>query len=243
MARYRQTGRVGRGATTATPTPTPTPTPTISKKPNIFNTIDNRITSSLPDIGDINADITIDEYLASLSDTQKRVIAEMLRKARYTIKKIDDVDDIISSEFAGLEIGSFNKFISSLNSQLVYKPSAAAGPSESISITQYGPEQIDAWVDDWLTKRVGRTLESVDTTQADLLREAVKDYASSESITKVTKDKKGRPVTTYKPGMSQAGIAETLETAAGEAFAPEMERRQAFEFGDILSKTLGIGAI
>lgn len=241
MARYRQTGRVGRG--TATPTPTPTPTPSTTKAPNVFSTINSRITSSLPDIGDITPDITIDEYLESLSATQKRIIAEMLRKARYTIKKLDDVDTIISSEFGGLELGSFNKFISSLDSQLVYKPGKAAGPSESISITQYGPEQIDAWVDDWLTKKVGRTLESVDTTQADLLREAVKDYASSESITKVTKDKKGRPVTTYKPGMSQAGIAQTLETAAGEAFAPEMERRQAFEFSDILSKTLGIGGI
>jgi len=242
MAENSNTPRVGRDAT-LTPTPTPKPSPTSTPAlGGIFGTINSRIKSTLPDV-DVTVDITIDEFLDTLKETQRRVVGDMLRKAGYSIKKLEDIDNYISQEFSGLPVGSFNQFVTALDSQLVYKKGRATGPSESVSITKYGPEQVDAWVDNWLTSEVGRTLESVTPEQAKLLRKAVKDYSTSESVTKVTKDKKGRAVTTYSPGVSEAGVQETLKTTAEDVFAPEMERRQAFEFSDLLSKTLGIGSI
>jgi hypothetical protein len=209
----------------------------------VFGTINSRIQSTLPEVGDIAVDLNIDEFLDTLKETQRRVLGEMLRKAGIGINKLEDIDNYISQNFSGLPVGSFNQFVTALDSQLVYKKGRGTGPSESVSITKYGPEQIDAWVDSWLTGEVGRTLESVTPEQAKLLRRAVRDYASSESVTKVTKDKKGRAVTTYSPGVSEAGVQEALKTTAEDVFAPEMERRQAFEFSDLLSKTLGIGSI
>lgn len=249
MARYRNTAntndRVGRGATN--PTPTPTPTLTSNTKNAISSAIDSKLSSVMPDYADVNVDITVDDFIGRLNDTQKRAIAELLRKARFSINTIKDVDailgDVTNFTFQDNDLQSFGKFVSALNSQLVFKPGAGTGPRESVSITKYGPEQIDSWVDNWLTKNVGRELESLSPDQAKLLRRAVRDYASGESVTTVTKDKKGRAVTTYRPAVSEAGIEQALETAAGETFAPEMERRQAFEFSDILSKTLGIGSI
>ena len=232
--------RVGREST---PAPTPTPSATPVQLGSVFGTINSRIQTTLPEVGDIALDLTIDEFLDTLKETQRRVVGEMLRKAGYGIKKLEDIDNFISTEFSGLPVGSFSQFVTALDSQLVYKKGKGTGPSESVSITKYGPEQIDSWVDNWLTGEVGRTLESVTPEQAKLLRRAVRDYASSESVTKVTKDKKGRAVTTYSPGVSEAGIQEALKTTAETEFGPEMERRQAFEFGDLLSKTLGIGSI
>lgn len=248
MTRYRKTSstddRVGRNLT---PVATPTPTPTLSKSVQnaISSAIDSKVSATLPEYSDLGVDINIDDFISGLSDTQKRTLAELLRKS-FSIDTLKDVDMIISDAakftFNDEDFMSFNKFITAVNNQLVYKPSST-GPKESISITKYGPEQIDAWVDNWLTGEVGRTLESVTPEQAKLLRRAVRDYASSESVTKVTKDKKGRAVTTYSPGVSEAGIQEALKTTAEAEFGPEMERRQAFEFGDLLSKTLGIGSI
>lgn len=232
--------RVGREAT---PAPTPTPSATPVQLGSVFGTINSRIQTTLPEVGDIAVDLTIDEFLDTLKETQRRVVGEMLRKAGYSVKKLEDIDNWISTEFSGLPVGSFSQFVTALDSQLVYKKGKGTGPSESVSITKYGPEQIDSWVDNWLTGEVGRTLESVTPEQAKLLRRAVKDYASSESVTKVTRDEKGRAVTTYSPGVSEAGIEEALKTTAETEFGPEMERRQAFEFGDLLSKTLGIGSI
>jgi hypothetical protein len=226
---------------------TPTPTPTLSKSIQnaISSSIDSKVFATLPEYADLAVDINIDDFISGLSDTQRRTLAELLRKS-FSIDTLKDVDTIIADAakftFNDEDFMSFNKFITAVNNQLVYKPSST-GPKESVSITKYGPEQIDSWVDNWLTGEVGRTLESVTPEQAKLLRRAVKDYASSESVTKVTKDKKGRAVTTYSPGVSEAGIQEALKTTAETEFGPEMERRQAFEFGDLLSKTLGIGSI
>ena len=243
MAENSNTPRVGRDTTpvpTPTPKPSPTPAPALG---SIFGTINSRIKSTLPDV-DVTVDITIDEFLDTLKETQRRVIGDMLRRAGYGIKKLEDIDTAISEDFSGLPVGSFNQFLTALDSQLVYKKGrGTGGPSESVSITKYGPEQVDAWVDNWLTSEVGRTLESVTPEQAKLLRKAVKAYATGESVTKVSRDEKGRAVTEYTPAVSEAGIQETLKTTAQDVFAPEMERRQAFEFGELLSKTLGIGSI
>ena len=250
MARYRNTSnmddRVGRGATMG-PTPAPTPSPSTRTRNSISSSIDSKISSVLPDYSDISVDITVDDFIGRMNDTQKRAIAQLLRNARFSINTLKDVDailgDVTNFTFQDSDLQSFNKFVSALDSQLVYKASAAAGPRESVSVTKYGREQIDSWVDDWVTKNVGRGLASLPAEQAKLLRKAVKDYASGESVTTVTRDKKGRAVTTYRPAVTEAGIEKTLETASAEMFAPEMERRKAFEFSDILSKTLGIGSI
>lgn len=251
MARYRQTSneksRVGRDVE---PTPTPTPTKTSGKKSNLDLRLESQLGAVLPAYVDViqQADVTIDAFLDQLNDSSLRAIGEVLRKARYSVRNVNDVKKILSDpasnlQFEDTDLVSGKNFVAALNNQLIFK-AETGGPKESVSVTEYGPEQVDSWVDNWLTKEAGRTLESLSPDVAKTLRKAVKDYATGQSVTTVTKDAQGRPVTTYKPAMSEAGIAQTLEDVAGTTeLYKDVERRKAFEFGDILNKTLGIGQI
>lgn len=251
MARYRQTSneksRVGRDIE---PSPTPTPSPGASKKNSLDARINSMVgaTSLAPYLDAVQqVDVTIDDFLDQLNSTQLKAIGELLRKGRYSVKNIEDVKTILSDaethklRFEDADLRNVGTLVAALNNQLIFK---SEGPKESVSVTQYGPEQVDSWVDNWLTKEAGRTLESLSPDVAKTLRKAVKDYATGQSVTTVTKDAQGRPVTTYKPAMSEAGIAQTLEDVAGTTeLYKDVERRKAFEFGDILNKTLGIGQI
>lgn len=253
MARYRKTSntdsRVGRDTT---PTATPTPTPSVSGRPksNLDARIESQINASMPAYVGVTteADVTINNFLEALNDTSLKAIGELLRKARYSPRNVKDVIEILSDSknnfiFEDNDFTSSKKFIAALNNQLIFKDTDT-GPKESIAITEYGPEQVDSWVDKWLTSEAGRTLESLSPDVSKVLRKAVKDYASGQSVTTTRKDAQGRTVTTYEPAMSEAGIAQTLEDVAGTTeLYKDVERRKAFEFGDILNKTLGIGQI
>lgn len=226
MARYRQgsNDRVGRS--------------TISKN------IESKVSSTLPDYSDIVAQAapTIYDYLESLSVPQKKGIAQLLRKSGFSIQTLTDVDTVLGDTtnfvFQTTDLTNPNRFIAAINNQLIGKePGADEGVS--VSVTKYGKEQVDTWVDKWLIDNAGMGLGALNQEQAKALRKAVKDYAARESVTEVKTDKKGRRVTTYRPGVSEAGIEETLKKTATELFPQEIERNKAFEFSNILSKALG----
>lgn len=117
-----------------------------------------------------------------------------------------------------------------------------SGGSTSVSVTKYGKEQIDSWVDNWLTEEAGMGIGAITPEQAKYIRKAVRDYASKGSISQVTRDAQGRSVTTTTP-ISEAGIREAIKKAASELFPKEIERNKVFEFNNILSQTLGTGSI
>lgn len=224
MARHRKGPRVGPNS--------------------ISQNIENKISSTLPDYSDIvaNAEPTIYDYLESLSAPQKKGIAQILRKGGFSIQTLTDVDtvlgDVTNFTFQTTDFTNPNRFIAAINSQLIGKE-PAADEGVSVSVTKYGKEQVDTWVDKWLIDNAGMGLGALNQEQAKALRKAVKDYAARESVTEVKTDKKGRKVTTYRPGVSEAGIQETLKKTATELFPQEIERNKAFEFSNILSKALG----
>jgi hypothetical protein len=230
VARYRKTpkDRVGRS--------------TISQD------IESKVINTMPDYADIvaQAEPTIYDYLEALSNAQKKGIAQILRKNGFSIQTITDVDTVLGDPtnfvFQGTDLKNPNAFINAINRQLIGKE-GGADTGVSVSVTKYGKEQIDNWVNNWLTENAGMGLAAISEDQAKYIRKAVKDYAAKESVTEVAKDKKGRTVTTYKPGVSEAGIQDTIKRAVTELFPKEVERNKVFEFNNILNKTLGTGSI
>jgi hypothetical protein len=198
----------------------------------------------LPDYADIVATAapTIFDFLESLSTPVKKGIAQVLRKGGFSIQTLTDVDtvlgDVTNFTFETTDLTDPKTFINAINSQLIGKE-PAADEGVSVSVTKYGKEQVDTWIDKWIVDNAGMGLAALNQEQAKMLRKAVKDYAAKESVTEVKTDKKGRRVTTYRPGVSEAGIQETIKKTATELFPQEIERNKAFEFSNILSKTLG----
>jgi hypothetical protein len=188
-----------------------------------------------------NVNITVDEAIASLSTKQKRQIATVLDKAGFTVRSIGEVDGILSIAFPNLTWSDFPDLLGQIKSQVVVKPEAGNVPS--VTITKYGKEQIDNWIDDGLQKTFGRGIKSLTPDELKTLRKAVRDYSSAEAVTTVTTDKKGRRVSTVVPGPTVTGIEQAVETAGMPMFADEAERRKAFEFSNIMSKALGVGSI
>lgn len=188
-----------------------------------------------------NVDVNIDEAIASLTNAQKKQIAAVLDKAGFNIRSTGEIDYILTTSFPGLRWSDFPDLLGQIKKQIIIKPDEESVPS--VSITKYGKEQIDSWIDEGLQKKFGRGVKSLTPDELSTLRKAVRDYSASESVTTVTTDAKGRKVTTTKPGVSTTGVEQAVETAAMPMFADEAERRKAFEFGSIINKALGVGSI
>ena len=228
MARYRKTGDGDDRV----------------KSNSLSSVIESKINQQLPDYADIVRDAapTVYEFLKSVGKENQKRIGDFLKKRKFPVKTIKDVfnalEDVDTFTFTPEDLTNVDTFISAIDNQLV---GVGAGEEDgvSISVTKYGKPQVDAWVDKWLIDNAGMGLGALNQEQAKALRKAVKDYAARESVTEVKTDKKGRRVTTYRPGVSEAGIQETLKKTATELFPQEIERNKAFEFSNILSKALG----
>lgn len=232
---------VGRGATGGTTT---TGTPSAPVGNPFLKNINDRLAAMGPGISAVTSlvNVTVNEAIANLTIAQKKKLAQILDKAGYTVRTPAEVDMVLATSFPNLVYRDFPDLLSQVQRNLlITEPDG--GPKTSMAITQYGKEQIDSWINEGLTNKFGRTLESLDADELKVLRKAVRDYADTPSVTTVTKDAKGRSITKTKPGVTTEGVAQAVESAAMPMFADEAERRQAFEFSTILNKTLGIGAI
>lgn len=250
MARYRDTtgARVGRDKPSTSPTPTPTPVPTI-KSGTLSSTIQDKLLANSPEYADVvqQVDMTVDDYIDNLSADKKKRLAQFLKNKKVSgITTVKDIYGVLTAggkfDFVDTDFRSFNTFLNAINNQIVSR-APSGGDGVSRSVTKYGTPQIDAWVDDWLIKNVGQSIKSITPEQIKMLRKVVRDYTGGESVTRSTVNKKGQRVTEYTPATSQAGIEKAIEKSAKTMFAPEIERRQALEFSDALSKALGIGSI
>lgn len=229
---------VGRGSTGGTTTAT-TATP---PRQNVFtkNINDRLNTTNLGVVANM-VDVTVNEAIASLTLAQKKQIAALLDKAGFTVRTPAEVDTQIAYILPNVVYRDFPDLLRQIKENLIVS-AADTGPSTSMSITQYGKEQIDSWLDEGLQKKFGRGLGSLNEAEMKTLRKAVEDYVKTPSVT-TTKKVGGKTVTTTKPGVTTAGIEQAIETAGMPMFADEAERRKAFEFGTLLNKSLGIGSI
>lgn len=229
---------VGRGGSTSN---VGTSTTTSKTTGGLTKSINDRLTS-VGYTGVVSSvNVNVDEAIAALSNAQKRQIAAILDKAGFTVRSATEVDVVLASAFPNLEWTDFPDLLGQIKNQIIVQPDKTRVPS--VNITEYGKEQIDSWIDEGLQKKFGRGIGSLSDEEKKTLRKAVKDYSLSESVTTVTTDKKGRTVTKTKPGVTTVGVEQALETAAMPMFADEAERRKAFEFSQIINKSLGIGSI
>lgn len=232
---------VGRGATGTTTTATTTST--VPGQSVLIKNINDRLNVS--GLGTITStvNVTVDDAIAALTSAQKKQIGAILDKAGFTVRTPAEVDAVLATYFPGLTWKDYPDLLRQVKDNLITKPTDTGGPKTSISITQYGPEQIDEWINAGVQKKFGRTIESLTDQELSTLRKAVKDYSMKGAVTTTTKDKKGRSVTTTTPGPSTAGIQGVVAETGAPMFLGEEQRRQAFEFSDILNKALGVGSI
>lgn len=232
---------VGRGTTGATTTAT-----TAQAKPTqsgITKNINDRLNASGLGIISDKVNFAIADAIASLTIPQKKQIGAILDKSGFTVRTPAEVDAVLAQSFPNLSWIDFPDLLRQIKDNLVTQPKDTGGPKTSVSITQYGPEQIDEWINAGVQKKFGRTLESLTDVELSTLRKAVKDYSMKGQVSTVTTDKKGRRVTTTTPGPTTAGIQEVVAETGAPMFLGEAERRQAFEFSDIVNKALGVGSI
>jgi hypothetical protein len=229
---------VGRGSTGGTITAT---TATPPGQSTFIKNINDRLNST--GLGGITnmVNVTVNDAVASLTNAQKKQIGAILDKAGFTVRTPAEVDYVLATSFPNLVFRDFPDLLRQVKENLIGK-AADTGPSTSMAITEYGKEQIDNWLDEGLKKKFGRGLGSLDDAEMKTLRKAVEDYVKTPSVT-TTKKVDGKTVTTTKPGVTTAGIEQAIETAGMPMFADEAERRKAFEFSNIINKTLGVGSI
>lgn len=224
------------------PTPTPTPTPSISPTGDTLTSrIGARLSATMPEYRDVvSPDFTVNDVLSQLTKTQKKTIAAILDKAGFTIRTPEDVDTVIAQAFSGIKPKSYADLLNQINENL-YTFGKTTGPSTSLSITDYGQDQIDKWIDDGLRKKFGRSIQSLNDQELTTLRKAVSDYASTPAISTVTKDALGRSVTKTQPGATTTGVENVVTQTGMGMFGQEGERRKAFEFMNELQKIMSGG--
>jgi hypothetical protein len=111
------------------------------------------------------------------------------------------------------------------------------GPTTSKTITNYGGAQIRDWINDGLSKKFGRTFESLDDAQKSQLFQAVDEYLNKSATTTTRKGKKeGTTITEVTPGPSAAGVAEIVTKTGQNILGEDYERQQRINFASWLSQ-------
>ena len=241
---------VGRQTNSRTATPTPTPTASAMPRPtsgtynnSVINQINARLNATMPDIADIysSMDVSINDVLSNLTSAQKKTIGSLLDKAGFTVRTPQDVDNVIATYFANIKPKNYADLLNQVNESLYNFGKKTTGPSTSLSITDYGQDQIDNWIDDGLRKKFGRGIQSLNEQELSTLRKAVSDYASAPAISTVSKDAMGRTVTKTTPGATTAGVQNVVTQTGMGMFGQEGERRKAFEFMNEVQKIMSGG--
>ena len=107
------------------------------------------------------------------------------------------------------------------------------------NITQFAPEVIDSVTNSIYQSAVGRTATPEEIVAR---RKEIQDMINVGSV-RTTVTKGGERVSTTSPAFSkeEAAAKITADLKADEATAPEAERRQAFEFNNLLNKAMAGG--
>jgi len=119
------------------------------------------------------------------------------------------------------------------------KKTEPTGPKVSKTVTEYGPQQIQGWINEGLLKDAGRTYDSLSDAEKEIFNAAVAEYAQASTTTTTTRNKAGQVVTTIQPGVSpEATIKEKVAEVGQAVLAPDFERQQRFDFQNWLSQNV-----
>lgn len=158
------------------------------------------------------------------TDAERQAFVAKARSLGYT-----DVTDLTSPNLWAMAVKGASDWYKNSNRTVKITPEQylewyakanklgqPAQPTTNKTITQYGAPQIRDWINDGLTKKFGRTFESLTQEERSILFNAVKDYSEKAAVT-VSKpgiEGQGRTTTIVKPGATTAGIQEVIEKTA-----------------------------
>lgn len=180
------------------------------------------------------------------TDAQRKAFVAKARALGY-----DDTTDLTSPNLWAMAVNGASEWYKNSNGQVKITPEEylewyakskgvgkAPEPSTSKTITQYGAPQIRDWINDGLTKKFGRTFESLTQEERSILFNAVKEYSEKASVTISKAGKKGTTITTVKPGATTAGVQEVVEEAAMQipGLAEDADRMVKINFSQWLTQ-------
>jgi hypothetical protein len=179
------------------------------------------------------------------SDVERKAFVAKARALGY-----DDVTDLTSPNLWAMAVNGASEWYKNSNGQVRITPEEylewyakskgveAQGPSVSKTITQYGAPQIRDWINDGLTRRFGRTFESLNQEERSILFQAVKEYSDKAAVSTSRRGAKGETITTVQPGATTAGIQEVIQQTAMDipGLVSDKERQDRINFSDWLTK-------
>lgn len=178
------------------------------------------------------------------TDAERKAFVAKARALGY-----DDTTDLTSPNLWAMAVNGASEWYKNSNGQVKITPAeylewyaktknVPTKPSTSKTITQYGAPQIRDWINDGLTKKFGRTFESLTQEERSILFNAVKEYSEKASVTISKAGKKGTTITTVKPGATTAGVQEVVEEAAMQipGLAEDADRMVKINFSQWLTQ-------
>jgi len=180
------------------------------------------------------------------TDAQRKAFVAKARALGY-----DDTTDLTSPNLWAMAVNGASEWYKNSNGQVKITPEEylewyakskgvgkAPEPSISKTITQYGAPQIRDWINDGLTKKYGRTFDSLTQEERSILFNAVKEYSEKAAVTIAKAGKKGTTITTVKPGATTAGVAEVIEETAEQipGLVSDKERQDRINFSQWLTQ-------
>ena len=171
--------------------------------------------------------------------------------ARARALGYDDVTDLTSPNLWAMAVNGASEWYKNSNGAVKITPEeylewyaksqkaqeGYTGPTTSRTITNYGAAQIRDWINDGLTRKAGRTFESLNEAERTQIFNAVSEYLQKSAVTTTRKGKReGTTITEVTPGPSTAGVQEVIARTSEQILAPDIERQQRIDFASWLSQ-------
>lgn len=180
------------------------------------------------------------------TDAERKAFVAKARALGY-----DDTTDLTSPNLWAMAVNGASEWYKNSNGQVKITPEEYLewyakskgvgedkGPTTNKTITQYGAPQIRDWINEGLSRKFGRTFESLTQEERSTLFNAVKDYSEKAAVTISRAGKKGTTITTVKPGATAAGIQEVVEETAMNipGLVSDKERQDRINFSQWLTQ-------
>lgn len=230
---------VGRGATGGVTTTT---TSTTSGGSEFIKNINDRLNAT--NLGAVvnRVNVTVDEAIASLTLAQKKQIGALLDKAGFTVRTPAEFDAVLATYFPNLVYRDFPDLLRQVKDNLI-SSGKEEKPDLARNIVKYDEDVLKEVAQAVALKKQGARLTDAELQDAiDLANSMIQKGTVTESK-KVRNPKTGKleTVTTTTPGFSQERFGLELGKQIEEQSPQLVERRQAFEFMDEMSKVLSGG--
>lgn len=230
---------VGRGTTSGTTTTTAVTSP-------LQNTFIKNINDRLNTVGlggvVSGIDLSQNEAIAALTLAQKKQIGKILDKAGFTVRTPFEVEATLDTYFKGLTWRDYPDLLRQINENLIGAGKEET-PALARNIVKYDEDVLKEVAQAVALKKQGARLTDAELQDAINLANSMIEKGTVTESKKVRNPKTGKleTVTTTTPGFSQERFGLELGKQIEEQSPQLVERRQAFDFMDEMSKVLSGG--